>query len=206
MKNKLAIIMLLLPVLAQANQVSLDSLVSNQNNFCNQGQDGNIKGVLSFLNLNNNSDLSFKGFKVTRIEIKNPKITLQYSPEKLKEESKKYVSSNKAYQFKNLYSINYLINFIVDTPVENIKSKVENMNASGVAYKKFGEYKGSILEQSKSLEDFESKLKTIQTPEYTMSIMSNYETNTPKSSLVYQCSIISYTSDDINTITQKASQ
>ena len=39
---------------------------------------------------------------------------------------KKYVMNNKNYPFKNLYSIGYLISFIVDTPVENLKSKIEN--------------------------------------------------------------------------------
>lgn len=207
MKNKLLLSLLLLPCFAHANQVNLDSLVANQNNFCNQGKDGNLKGILSFLSLNKNSDIFFKGEKVTRIEIKNPKITLQYSPEKLQEESKKYVTLNKPYPFKNLYSINYLISFVVDTPTENIKPKIENMNQnSGMAYKRFGDYKGSILAQSKSMEDFETNLKTIQSSEYNISVISNYESNTPKTTIVYQCKMVSYTSDDMNTITQKANQ
>lgn len=208
MKNKFLLsALLLLPIFAQANQVNLDSLVSNENNFCNQGRDGNLKGILSFLNLDKNSDIFFKGFKVSRIEIKNPQIVLQFSPEKLKEESKKYITSNKSYAFKNLYSINYFISFIVDSSVEDLKSKIDNINFnSGVAYKKFGDYKGSILSKSKSVEDFEDNLKTIQSPEYNIAIMKNYENNSSRASVIYQCKMVSYTNEDIDSLTKKANQ
>lgn len=207
MKNKLLISLLLLPCLAQANQVNLDSLVSNDNNFCNQGQDGKFNGILSFLSLNNNSDMYFKGFKVTRIEIKNPQIMTQFTPAKLQEESKKYVSNNKVYPFKNIYSIAYFINFVVDTPADNLKSKMENFNpATKGYYKRFGQYQVNALQQSKSMEEFESNLKTIQVPEYSAMIMPNYETNTPKSVVIYQCKMVAYTSEDMATITNKANQ
>lgn len=207
MKNKFLFSLLLLPCFANANQVSLDSLVSNTGNFCNQGQEGKLTGVLSFLNLNNNSDIYFKGFKVTRIEIKTPQVVTQFNSAKLQEESKKYVMNNKNYPFKNLYSIGYLISFIVDTPVENLKSKIENFNPStGSYYKRFGEYKATDLQQSKSMEDFENNLKTIQVPEYNLTIMANYETNSPKSSLIYQCKMVAYTNEDITTITNKANK
>ncbi len=116
-------------------------------------------------------------------------------------------NSNCEYPFKNLYSIGYLISFIVDTPVENLKSKIENFNPStGSYYKRFGEYKATALQQSKSMEDFENNLKTIQVPEYNLTIMANYETNSPKSSLIYQCKMVAYTNEDITTITNKANK
>lgn len=202
--KKLLLSMFLLPILAHANQVNLDNLVSNSNNFCNQGQDGKLTGVLSYFNLNNDSDIYFKGFKVSRIEIQNPIVQTQFTPSQIQEESKKYIKQFSPYQYKNLYTINYVISLVIDGSLENVKSKIENFNGTN-SYKKFGQYNPDILTHSKNPEEFENNLKTIQVPEYNASFMNNYETQNPRTNMVYQCKMISYTNENVATITYKAS-
>lgn len=204
MKNKLLIALFILPVISYANEVSLDSLVSNENSFCNQGSNGIISGILSFLKLNSQSDIYFKGNKVTKIEIKNPQISVLFSSEKIKEESKLYVSDNKPYNFKNFYRIINTVTFVVDSSKENLQKKLENLNPSnGTYYKKYGKYDPNILKQSRTMQEFENNIKTIHVPEYNYSIISNYENNTPQTTVMYQCKMVTYTNEDIATINQK---
>ena len=203
MKNNLILLSLILPCLAHANIVSLNALTSNENNFCNQAKDGNIMGILSFLKLNRDSDIVFKGSEVTKIEIKNPQIKLEIDAARLQQESRKYVSAYAAYPFGNLYSVSYFVNFIVDSPIENLKAKMENINSAGVGYKKFGNYNPKILEGSKTMQEFETNLKTIQTAEYSLNLIKNYETQRTKTSVVYQCKMITYTNDSLEEIKQK---
>lgn len=201
--RKFLFCLLFLPILAKANQVNLDNLVTNTNNFCNQGQDGKLTGVLSYFNLNKNSDIYFKGFKVSRIEIQNPKVQTEFTPDKLLQESKKILPSEQNYAFKNLYSITYIMTLLIDSPIDQLKSKIENINGN-YAYKKFGQYNPAILKQSKSILEFEKNLQNIQVPEYTASLVNNYELSMARTLLIYQCKMIAYTSDNIATISNKA--
>lgn len=203
--KKLLLSLLFAPLLAQANQVNLDSLVSNDNNFCNQGQEGKLTGILSYFNLNADSDISFKGFKVSRIEIQNPIIQTQFTPARLAEESKKYVKLIKPYTYKNLYTINYVISLVVDGSVDNIKAKLENFNGTN-AYKKFGQYNPELLKESRTPEEFEFNLRKIQVPEYNVSMMNNYEGGVPRTNVIYQCKMVAYTNEDIATMTNKANK
>lgn len=203
--KKIIFSVLFLPLMAQANSVNLDNLVTNNNNFCNQGQDGKLTGVLSYFNLNTNSDIYFKGFKVSRIEIQTPKVQTEFTPEKLLQESRKTLPSTQKYNFKNLYSITYIISLLIDSPVDQLKLKIENINGN-YAYKKFGQYNPAILKQSTSLEDFEKNLKNIQVPEYTASLVNNYDGNMIRTLLVYQCKMVAYTNESISTMSDKANK
>ena len=120
-------------------------------------------------------------------------------------ESNKYVKASGGYPLKNLYSIVYWVNFTVDSPMENLKMKMENINSAGIGNKKFGEYNPRVLEGSKTMQEFEKNLKTIQTSEYSLSLLNNYETRTPKTTVMYQCKIISYTDESLESIKSKAS-
>lgn len=203
--KKLIISVLFLPLVGYANQVNLDKLVSNNDNFCNQGQEGQLTGVLSYFDLNSNSDILFKGLRVSRIEIQKPMVQIQFTPDKLKEESKQYLKPFKSYNYKNLYTINHMISLIIDSDINNVKTKLDNFNGR-TAYKKFGQYNPELLKQSKTPEEFEFNLRKIQVPEYNVSIVNNYEIGTQRTSLIYQCKIISYTSDDLTTIVNKVSR
>lgn len=200
--NKLLLVLGLLPGFTYANNVNLDSLFTQQNNFCNQGKDGNLKGIVSYFGLNQNSDFYLNGMKVNKIEIKTPNVTQNFNKSQLIEESKKYVKQFKDYPFKNIHTIVYSINIDLGTPLSEVKSKISGINGNNSYYKDFGNYDPNKLKTSIEMSDFENNIKSIQVPMINASFLGMG----PTTQILYQCKIITYTNDDLNTITQKASQ
>lgn len=199
--NKIILALGLVPTLAFANNVNLEPLFNQQNNFCNQGFDGNIKGIISYFNLNQNSDFNVNGIKVNRIEIKNPIVTQNFNKSQLMEESKKYVKQMKDYPFKSIYTVIYSVNLDLPATTQEIKNKINGINNNSL-YHSFGNYDPTKLKSSITMEDFEKNLKTIQVPIMNATFME-MGGNTQ---VLYQCKIITYTNDDLNTVSRKASQ
>lgn len=199
--KKLLLILGLLPTLSYANNVNLDKLFNQQDNFCNQGQDGNLKGIVSYFSLNQNSDFYLNGIKVNRIEIKTPIVTQNFNKNQLIDEAQKYVKQTKDYNFKNIYTIIHTINLDLPISLNELKTKVSGINNNSF-YQSFGNYDPNKLKSSTGMEDFEKNIKTIQVPMINASFM-NMGGNTQ---ILYQCKIITYTNDDLNMVTQKVSQ
>jgi hypothetical protein len=135
--KKFILLISLLPIITLANEVKLDNLVSEKNNFCGGYKEKNIKDLMQYFQINEKSDIFINGLKVDGILIDNPEIYLLSSKEQLKEQLLKTGRNKfkeeeiKKYDFSNIKRIIHKTTLRFDKPLLDVeKFFVKNSNYS----------------------------------------------------------------------------